>query len=78
MVDALEGFACAAAVTGDNERAARFFGAASGLRDELKLTLHPSERACLEPYLVGIQPTRVDPDAAVDEALAMARPYLEG
>jgi tetratricopeptide (TPR) repeat protein len=47
----LDGFACAAAASGDARRALRLAGAAESLRNAIKLTLSATERAVLDRYL---------------------------
>jgi non-specific serine/threonine protein kinase len=48
----LEGLACDAGANGEEERAARLFGAAEALREAMGLPLEPALRALEEPYLV--------------------------
>jgi len=47
----LDGLACLAETEGDTERAARLFGAAEALREEVGWPLAPEEEALKDPYL---------------------------
>ena len=47
----LDGLACVAETEGDAERAARLFGAAEALREEVGWPLAPEEEALKDPYL---------------------------
>jgi non-specific serine/threonine protein kinase len=49
VIDGMEGLVLFAAATGQMERAARLFGAADALREEIAMPLMPSESAALEP-----------------------------
>jgi predicted ATPase/DNA-binding SARP family transcriptional activator/DNA-binding CsgD family transcriptional regulator len=64
-VESLEGLACADGARAYDERAARLFGAARGLRDELGYEQSPRASALREPYLTAARSLR---DGAAWEA----------
>ncbi len=55
LLMSLEGLACVAGAEGETLRAARLFGAAEALTEEMGYRLVPQERAVLEPYQASVR-----------------------
>jgi DNA-binding CsgD family transcriptional regulator/tetratricopeptide (TPR) repeat protein len=70
-LESLEGMACIASSQREAERAARLFGAAAALREEVDSQHTPDEDAWREPYLVAAR-SRLD-EASWEEAWAEGR-----
>jgi predicted ATPase/DNA-binding CsgD family transcriptional regulator len=68
LLMSLEGLACVAGAEGEAIRAARLFGAAEALMEEITYRLVPQERAVLEPYRASVR-SRLE-ESAWEEAVA--------
>ena len=71
LLMSLEGLACVAGAEGEALRAARLFGAAEALMEEIGYRLVPQERVVLEPYRASVR-SRLG-EATGEEALAQGQ-----
>jgi DNA-binding CsgD family transcriptional regulator len=76
VIASLEGLVRLAAVVGQQKQAARLFGAAAGLRDEIAMPYVASETARFEPILLALHEELGDDGfaVAVNQGRALTRP----